>query len=124
MAKCISIPQRQRSGLPEKRLPDTTYTLRLAPGLTDIFGQTLDTVQEWVFHVQAKPQPLGKLHFPAADGIDSTLRTKAEYSLFTQNLEELRVLIYQVEPGGLATLRICESPGSGGAWAHSVVLLI
>ena len=44
-------------------VPDTAYTLRLTPGLTDVFGQNLETVQEWEFHVQGQP-PLGRLHFP------------------------------------------------------------
>ena len=76
--------------------PATTYTLRLAPGLTDVFGQTLDTVQEWEFHVQGQP-PLGRLHLPREMELLHP-ENEGKYSLFTQNLEELRVLLFQVEP--------------------------
>ncbi len=75
---------------------DTTYTLRLAPGLTDVFGQTLDTVQEWEFHVQGQPR-LGRLHLPSQMELVHP-EEGGRYSLFTQNLDELRVFLYQVEP--------------------------
>ena len=74
---------------------DTTYTLRLAPGLTDVFGQTLDTVQEWEFHVKGWP-PRGRLHFPREMELMHP-EDGGRYSLFTQDLDELRVLLYQVE---------------------------
>ncbi len=75
---------------------NTTYTLRLTPGLTDVFGQTLDNVLELEFHVLEQP-PRGRLHLPQ----DLELvrpEDEGKYSLFTQNLDELRVLLYQVEP--------------------------
>ncbi len=77
-------------------IPDTIYTLRMAPGLTDVYGQPLSTVQEWMFHV-IEPEPdAGQLHLPRSmevlhpdDG--------GKYSLFTRDLDELRVLLFQVE---------------------------
>ena len=75
---------------------NTTYTLRMTPGLTDVFGQTLDTVLELEFHVLERPPP-GRMHLPQ----DLELvhpEDEGKYSLFTQNLDELRVLLYQVEP--------------------------
>ena len=76
--------------------PDTTYTLRLLPGLTDRYGQTLDTMQEWEFHVFGQP-PVGLLHFPRELELVHP-EDEGKYSLFTRNLDELRVLLYQVEP--------------------------
>ena len=81
-------------------VPDTAYTLRLTPGLTDVFGQTLETVQEWEFHVQGQP-PLGRLHFPPEMELMHP-EDGGRYSLFTQNLEELRVLLFQIEPAAWA----------------------
>ena len=76
--------------------PDTTYTLRLLPGLTDTYGQTLDTMQEWEFHVLGQP-PVGMLHFPRELELVHP-EDEGRYSLFTRNLDALRVLLYQVEP--------------------------
>ena len=75
---------------------DTTYTLHLAPGLTDVFGQSLETAQEWEFQVKGRP-PLGRLHLPREMELVHP-KEGGRYSLFTQNLDELRVLLYQVEP--------------------------
>ena len=95
--------------------PATTYTLRLTPGLTDVFGQTLETVQEWEFHVQGQP-PLGRLHFPREMELVHP-EDGGRYSLFTQNLDELRVLVYQVEP---ADWPLYESERSLG-WGRSLL---
>ena len=76
--------------------PNTTYTLRLTPGLTDVFGQSLDAVREWEFHVREQ-LPAARLHLPRYLELVHP-EEKGRYSLFTQNLDELRVLIYQVEP--------------------------
>ena len=75
---------------------DTTYTLHLAPGLTDVFGQSLETAKEWEFQVKGRP-PLGRLHLPREMELVHP-KEGGRYSLFTQNLDELRVLLYQVEP--------------------------
>ncbi len=96
-------------------VPDTTYTLRLTPGLTDVFGQTLETVQEWEFHVQGQP-PLGRLHFPRKMELVHP-EDGGRYSLFTQNLDELRVLLYQVEP---ADWPLYESQ-RGLGWGNSLL---
>ena len=78
----------------------TTYTLRLTPGLTDVFGQTLNTALEWEFHVQGQ-SPLGRLHLPREMELLHP-EDEGKYSLFTRNLEELRVLLFQIEPAAWA----------------------
>ena len=103
--------------------PDTTYTLRLLPGLTDKYGQTLDTMQEWEFHVLGHP-PVGMLHFPRELELVHP-EDEGRYSLFTRNLDALRVLLYQVEPAdwplyksgradywGLGRTELFDLPGS------------
>ena len=75
--------------------PDTVYTLRIAPGITDVYGQTLDAVQELQFRVQR--HRTAELHLPnflevlhPDDG--------GKYSLLTRDLDNLEITLYQVTP--------------------------
>ena len=77
--------------------PDTIYTLRLTPGLTDVFGQSLNTVLEWEFHVASTLQSLGMMHVPNSLALLHP-EDGGRYSFLTRGLEELRVLLFRVEP--------------------------
>ena len=76
--------------------PNTDYTLRIAPGLTDVYGQTLDSVQELKFRTGILGTA-GHLHVPnflevlhPDDG--------GKYSLLTRDLDELKIRLYQASP--------------------------
>ncbi len=77
--------------------PDTVYTLRIAPGVTDVYGQTLDAVQELQFRIERERQQPAGLHLPnflevlhPDDG--------GKYSLLTRDLDHLEITLYQVTP--------------------------
>ena len=78
--------------------PDTVYTLRIAPGVTDVYGQTLDSVQELQFRIYRIHSPKNAgLHLP---NFLEVLHPDDEgkYSLFTRDLDNLEITLYQVTP--------------------------
>ncbi len=74
--------------------PNTVYKLQLEPGLRDVFGQTFSSTREVLFYVGEQdpslhfPRPMEVL-YPSSGG---------QYSLYSRNLNRLRVILYQVEP--------------------------
>lgn len=79
--------------------PDTVYTLRIAPGLTDVYGQSLNHVEEKQFGVARLYETLGteELHLP---NFLEVLHPddRGEYSIFTRNLDTLEIALYRVTP--------------------------
>ena len=78
--------------------PDTVYTLRIAPGLTDVYGQTLDSVQELTFQTDIhRTAETAGLHLP---NFLEVLHPDDEgkYSIFTRDLDELKIRLYRVSP--------------------------
>ena len=78
--------------------PDTVYTLRVAPGLTDVYGQVLNRVEERRFRViRPYVERTEALHLPnfvevlhPDDG--------GRYSILTRDLDNLEIRLYQVTP--------------------------
>ena len=81
--------------------PDTVYTLRIGPGLTDVYGQALSQVVEQRFRVaKTYQEPTEALHFP---NFVEVLHPNdgGKYSIFTRDLDQLEIALYQVTPAGL-----------------------
>lgn len=86
--------------------PNTTYAVRLEPGLTDEFGQSLDTVLELHLPVgeHAEPEPEPDLHFPSPMEVLYP-HNEGRYAFFTRNLDRLRVVLYPVDPASWSEFR-------------------
>ncbi len=93
--------------------PNTDYTLRIAPGLTDVYGQTLDSVQELKF--QTGILRTAGLHLPnflevlhPDDG--------GKYSLLTRDLDELEIHLYRASPADWDKYLLAQHGVWGASW--------
>ncbi len=87
--------------------PDTWYTLRIEPGLKDIYGQVLDSTQEFRMYVGEYPSPeaVPMLHMPAAMEVMYP-HNQGRYSFFARDLSSLPVQLYEVEPADFAGFQV------------------
>ena len=75
--------------------PNEIYALEIAPGLTDVFGQTFDAPQTVQFQVREQAPWLWS---PNAMEVLPPAR-QGQYAIYSRNLNRVRLVIYRVEPG-------------------------
>ena len=75
--------------------PNEIYALEIAPGLTDVFGQTFDAPQTVQFQVREQEPWLWS---PNAMEVLPPAR-QGQYEIYSRNLNRVRLVIYRVEPG-------------------------
>ena len=96
--------------------PDTAYTLRIAPGITDVYGQTLNSVQELTFQtgIHRTPETAG-LHLPNFLEVIHP-DDEGKYSIFTRDLGELEIRLYRVSPADWDKYLVARHGVWGASW--------